>query len=139
MWKRDLLRPTLYQCVTKCSVALAAILLWDRFVNQNGARSAVRDGGFIAGMVLLAAAWFSYLRLDGVTIHHFLEERKKKPKTRHWMKDMVDFADEGITPWEELTDQERGMCGLCSSVISALIFLIPALVATVAAIFHPSA
>jgi len=132
IWKRYMLRPMLYRCVTKCAVALAAILLWDRFININEALSPVRDGGFVAAAALLGMAWASYLRLDGLKFHYLLEERRKKKerkKKRHWTKDMVDFVDEHVVSMEELSEDERALCGMLSSLLSALIFLIPALAA----------
>ncbi len=127
MWKNDLLRPVLYKCVTKCAVALALVLLWNRFLNGNGLRSAFRDGGFIAAVVLLGAAWLSYLRLDGLDIPR---QKKEKRSGRRWTGSMADFADEHIVSWDELSEGERHLCGMLSSLLSAALFLIPALILT---------
>ncbi len=123
MWKGYFLRPVLYKCVTKCAIALALVLLWNRFANGSGLRSAFRDGGFIAAAVLLGAAWVSYLRLDGVDI-----PRQKKEKKHR--RSMADFADEHIISWDELSEEERHLCGILSSLISAALFLLPALFLT---------
>ena len=128
-WNTELIRPILYKSVTKCVTALAAVLLWDRFIN-HGVMSVVRDGCMVAALFLFMLAWFSYLRLDGVTIHHLLEERKRKKKpARHAMKDMVDFVDEHIVSFDELDERDQILCKLLSSVLSGLLFLIPALTA----------
>ncbi len=126
IWKGYMLRPTLYKCVTKCAAALALVLLWGWF-NGRGFSSALRDGGFIAAAILLGAAWVSYLRLDGIDLPW---QKKEKQRTRHWSNSMADFVDEHITSWDELTDEERHTCGLLSSLLSAVIFLIPALFLT---------
>ena len=58
----NMIRPILYQCVTKSVFALAMLLLWDRFVNPLGIYLAVRDGFFIIaafsrdGVVFLSVA-----------------------------------------------------------------------------------
>lgn len=122
-------RSIFYKCVTKSSVALTAILLWNRYINRRGLLVAFRDGGLFVAVCLLAMAWFSYLSLDNMKIHHLLEERKKKPVVRSYT-DMVDFVDEHITTDEEMEPEERTACRLASSVISGLIFLIPAIILT---------
>ena len=39
IFKKYMIRPMLYQSVTKFAVALVLCLLWDRFLNQDGYRS----------------------------------------------------------------------------------------------------
>lgn len=127
-WKPYMIRPILYKTVSKCLTALAAVLLWDRFINRGGAMSVLRDGCMVAAIFLFVMAWFSYLELDGVRIHHMLENERKRPE-RHKAKDMVDFVDEHIVSFDELSGRERSICKLISSLASGLIFLIPALAA----------
>lgn len=75
----NMIRPILYQCVTKSVFALAMLLLWDRFVNPLGIYLAVRDGFFIIAACFLVMAWFSYLWLDGMRMPKIIRrERKKK-------------------------------------------------------------
>lgn len=124
----DLLRPVLYKTVTKCTIALAGILLWDKFLN-GGHLSALRDGGFVAGTVLLAAAWFHYLHLDGLRIIPDNMKKPKKKRRRLFSGDIMDYADEHITNWDELSDDELSLCGLLSSLLSGILFLVPALIA----------
>ena len=73
-------------------------------------------------------AWFSYLHLDGVTMHHMLEERKKKKPVRKSYTDIVDFADEHIVSYEELSEEERTVCSLAASLICGALFMLPWLV-----------
>lgn len=98
-----MIRPILYKCVTRAALAVTALLLWDRYVNTAGRFSLLRDGCVVAGILFFCLAWFSYLRLDGVMVHHMFEERKKKKPVRRGYTDIVDFADEHIISYEELS------------------------------------
>lgn len=126
-----MVRPTVYQCVTKLSVALVLALLWDRFINVDGVFFVVRDAFLVAGIFFLMLAWFQYLRLDGLKVSKASSEDKKKKRKRHITKDIVDFADEKIISFAELEDEERIVCRLTGDMLCALLFLIPALVAMV--------
>ena len=125
-FKTYMIRPVLYKCVTRAALAVTALLLWDRFINTAGRLSLLGDGCFAAGLLFFCMAWFSYLRLDGVRIHHMLEERKKKKPVRKSYTDIVDFADEHIRSFEELTEEERGICMLASNLICGIIFIFAA-------------
>ena len=86
----------------------------------------------MAGIFFLALAWFQYLRLDGPRFHHLLEEKKeKKKKKQHFTKDIVDFADEKIISFSELSDEERVVCRFLGDLLCAALFLIPAGIALV--------
>ena len=91
LFKTYMIRPVLYKCVTRAALAVTALLLWDRFINTAGRFSLFRDGCLTAGLLFFCMAWFSYLHLDGVTIHHMLEERKKKKPVRKSYTDIVDL------------------------------------------------
>ena len=77
----NMIRPILYQCVTKSVFALAMLLLWDRFVNPLGIYLAVRDGFFIIAACFLVMAWFSYLWMECECRKSFAERGRKKPET----------------------------------------------------------
>lgn len=127
-----MIRPIIYQTVTRVSIGFTLALLWDRYINTAGLRSMVEYAFFVLGMFFVAFAWMQYLRLDGVTIHHLLEEKKekKKPK-RHSMADIADFADEKIISFDELEQEEKTICLLFSNLICVVIFMGPAIVAMV--------
>lgn len=127
IYKPYMVRPILYQCVTRCAVALAAVLVWDRFVPS--VLLAVRDGCMAAGAVLLMMAWFLYLRLDGMTVHHMLEGRKKKRKKSRRIAggDIADYMDEHIVSFDELGEEEQTACLLAADLLAALLFLIASL------------
>lgn len=130
VYQKYMIRPIVYKTVTKAVFSLTAVLLWDRYLNSRGRMVAFRDAGLVAGAFLLGLAWFSYLRLDGMSIHHLLEERPKKKKPVRGTSDMVDFVDEHIVSYSELSDEERTACNLASSLCSGLLFLIPAVFLT---------
>ena len=84
IFQKYMIRPMLYQCVAKFAVAMVLCLLWDKFLNQGGYRSLAENALFVAGCIFLMLAWIQYLRLDGVRIHHLLEEKEeKKRETYH--------------------------------------------------------
>lgn len=127
-----MIRPIIYQSVTRISIGFTLALLWDRYINTAGLLSMVEHAFFVVGMFFLAFAWLQYLRLDGVTLHHLLEEKqiKKKPK-RHATADIADFADEKIISFDELEPEEKTICLLFSNLICMVIFMGPAIVAMV--------
>lgn len=132
IFEKYMIRPMLYQCATKVSIALVLCLLWDRFINREQYYSLVEFAFFIAGAFFLALAWFQYLRLDGARIHHLMEEKQeKKKKKQHFTKDIVDFADEKIISFSELSDDERIVCRFLGDLLCAVLFLIPAGIALV--------
>ena len=76
MYKRYMFHPILYKTVTRTSIVAVLMLLWQRYVS-DGTFTIWEAPGFLCGVVLLIWAWVDYLRLDGVTIHHLLEEFKR--------------------------------------------------------------
>lgn len=113
-----------YQAFQKVVVGLTLVLLWDRTLN-GGRLELLRDGCFVAAAIFAVLAWFSYLSLDGMRLP-FLPP--KKEKKRHWQRDMIDFVDEHVTTMDELSDDERSVVKLFSSLLCAAIFLAAALV-----------
>ena len=124
-----MVRPILYQCVTRCAVALAAVLVWDRFVPSS--LLAVRDGCLAAAVILLMMAWFVYLKLDGMMVHHLLEDRRKKKKKskRRVGGDIADYVDEHIVSFDELEEGEQTACRLAADLLAAALFLTASLIA----------
>ena len=129
IYKAYMVRPILYQCVTRCAVALAAVLVWDRFVPSS--LLAVRDGCLAAAVILLMMAWFVYLKLDGMMVHHLLEDRRKKKKKskRRVGGDIADYMDEHIVSFDELEEGEQTACRLAADLLAAALFLAASLIA----------
>ncbi len=118
MYKKYMFHPILYKTVTRTSIVAVLMLLWDRYVS-DGYFTMWEAPGLVLGVALLAWAWVDYLRLDGVTIHHLLEEFKGvKPKKKFYAtKSIVDYADEKIVAFEELEPEERIYCSMLSSLV----------------------
>lgn len=131
IYKPYLIRPILYRTFNKFVVGLTLVLLWDRFLN-HGRLEVVRDGFFVAGVVLLFLAWLSYLALDGLTISRLFRAGKEKKREKRSpirrSADIIDFADEHIPRLDELEEDEQRFVYFFSSLIAGLCFLIPALV-----------
>ena len=129
IYKAYMVRPILYQCVTRCAVALAAVLVWDRFVPSS--LLAVRDGCLAAAVILLMMAWFVYLKLDGMMVHHLLEDRRKKKKKSKRLVggDIADYVDEHIVSFDELEEGEQTACRLAADLLAAALFLAASLIA----------
>lgn len=123
-----ILRLVLYRSVTKCAVALVLVELWDRCIN-HGRLPAAATGCFVAAVCLFAMAWFTYLQMKGRTIPLLDDHKPSSRKRPHFTKDIVDYADEHIATFDELSDEERQACGLLSSLLSGLLFLIASFIA----------
>ena len=94
MYKRYMFHPILYKTVTRTSIVAVLMLLWQRYVS-DGTFTIWEAPGFLCGVVLLIWAWVDYLRLDGVTIHHLLEEFKgmgKRQKKIHSTRSIIDHG-----------------------------------------------
>ena len=79
--------------------------------------------------MLLIWAWIDYMRLDGLTIHHLLEEFKghSKQKKFHSTRSIIDYADEKIVSFEELEPEERTYCSMLSNLVLGLPLILIAL------------
>ncbi|MDO4294872.1 MAG: hypothetical protein Q4D90_01775 [bacterium] len=114
---------------TAAGVVLA--LLWNRFLNQNAWFSVLEYAFFILGSLMLALAWFFYLKWDGLTLQYLNRDfiKKKKEKKKHSRKDMVDFTEEEVDVLDALDDRERDFCRMAAFLVSGLLLLLPALLA----------
>ena len=121
MYKGYMLHPILYKTVTRTSIVAVLMLLWERYVS-DGTFSMWEAPGFLCGVVLLIWAWVDYMRLDGLTIHHLLEEFKgiKPQKKFHATRSIMDYADEKIVSFEELEPEERTYCSMLSNLVLGL-------------------
>lgn len=131
-YKRYMFHPILYKTVTRTSIVAVLMLLWQRYVS-DGTFTIWEAPGFLCGVVLLIWAWVDYLRLDGVTIHHLLEEFKgmgKRQKKVHSTRSIIDYADEKIVSFEELEPEERTYCSLLSNLVLGLPLVAAALIAS---------
>lgn len=120
----EMIRPAIYRSVLRGSIALAAALLWDRYVNIAGFLSMRRDAFLVVGAFFLVLAWFAYLKLDGVQMLKGREKQKKRKPLRHSYGDLVDFADEHIVSFDELDEDQQTICSLLSDLFLGILFLV---------------
>lgn len=128
-FKSYMIHPLIYQVITKGAVVVVLALLWDRFVNQQGRLSMVRDGYLVLGMIFLMLAWFQYLSLDGVSVKHLFGTNQKKKTKRNGTSDIADYAEEKIISFSELEDEERTIVRLLADILTGSIFIVIALIA----------
>ena len=125
IWQRYLLRPMLYRAFTRFIIGLCACLLCEEFIN-TGHNPVMRASTFLFMAALLgAAAWMSYLRLDGVRAPQF--DRKlfdwKRPPMRSY-GDMIDHVDEEPVQFDDLEDDEQHLCLFIADLLCAVIFFV---------------
>ena len=123
-------KPIIYSSISKSLIGLAAVLVWDRFVNQNSIRPMeLLDTGFFAvGAWFILWAWFQYLALDGMKpfkAHDKVEENKGG---RLSFDSLINTNTEAF---EGLEEEEKIAVKLCSNLIVALIFIIPSIIAII--------
>lgn len=127
-FQRYMIRPTIYKALSYFLVALVFALVWDRFVNTGGLLP-MSYAYTVLGLFFLAAAWLSYLRLDGIKVPLLKlmpMGRKKQPFAS--FKDMSDYVDIEIVSFEELAEEERNVCCLLANIICGGIYLTLSLV-----------
>lgn len=124
IYRKYMFRPTLYKTVTKLLVSIVLVLLWDRYLNTAGFPVA-QYGCFCVGGIVVLLAWFEYLRLDGMMVHHLNDDIRKRKKERHRSKDIADFVNEKVISYSELEPEERSLCRLLSDLFCGVLLLIP--------------
>ena len=127
-FKDYMIRPMIYQCGTKISIAVVLCLLWNRFINIWKYYTMLESAFFVVALFFFLFAWFQYLRLDGIRPGHLFGRAKKKKK-KHVTKSIVDFADEKIISFSELEDDEKIVVRLIGDLICGLLFLVISVVA----------
>lgn len=132
MYRHYMFRPILYKTITRASIVAVLMLLWDRYVS-DGHFSMWEAPGLVCGVGLAIWAWLCYLKLDGMTIHHLLEDLKNggQQKKRHPTRSIVDYADEKIVAFEDLEPDERTYCTMLSCLLLGIPLIVVGLVAGV--------
>ena len=125
LYKPYMMKPIIYKSITKTSIALAAVLLWNEWINKEGFKS-LGNGFLTVGLMVMLLSWFSYLKLDGIRLPQQPEKQEKKKK--HRMYDIIDFADEKVISFDDLERDEQEICNLSSSLITGVLFLVVSLV-----------
>ena len=129
MYKPNMLRPIIYKLIPRLVTGLVLALLWDRFFNAQKLFSMVERAFFALGIGFFAMAWFSYLKLDGMKIHHLNEGKRKV--TKHKFKFPVDFTEEKPSPADSLDENEETAATLISNIAAGICFLAPSVLSLV--------
>lgn len=122
MYRKELVRPILYRSVSRGLIALAAVLCWNRFINVNHFLSVRRDAFCAAGILFWVFGWFVYLRIDGIRLPGLYRRQEKKKPKWHTYGDIMDFTDEHIVAFDELSEKEQDLCRLAVYVILGSLF-----------------
>ena len=133
IFKSYMIRPIIQKVVTRILLVIVLCMLWDRFFNFDNYYNPLQLPLFICGFLLLAGAWFSYLKLDGMKVHYLGEDKtvNKKKKNRHKERSMVDFVDEKVVAYEELQADEQAMCNLISNLIPGILSILVSVIANI--------
>lgn len=123
LYEPCMLRPILNKALTWSTVALALLLVWFRFFNQNSDVLLVRDGCLIPALVFLAAAWFAYLKLDGMQLKLSSKSARSRVKKKRFNKGMMDYVETEVVPYEELSEEQRLACRFAANLLSGGLFL----------------
>ncbi len=113
--------------IKKFATALAILFVWNYFFNKNDAFMVVRDGCLIPALIYMAAAWFAYLKLDGMSVDLGLNMRRKRPKKVRFNKGMMDYVETDLVSYEELSHEERLVCRIASNFVPGILFLLASL------------
>lgn len=122
-----MIRPTVYKALSYFLAALVFVLFWNRFVNKG--LLPLSYAYTVLGLFFLAAAWLSYLRLDGIKVPLLKlvpMGRRKQPLSG--FADMSDYVDTEIVSFEELAEEERDICCLAANIICGTVYLVLSLV-----------
>ncbi|MCL2478374.1 MAG: hypothetical protein FWF22_02660, partial [Treponema sp.] len=122
------IRPVIYKVIPRLAIGLALSLLWDRYINVQKLYSMTKYAFFIFGILFLALAWVSYLRLDGVRLHFLNKKYDNQRKKKHIFKFMTDYSTEEPTPLDSLDENEEMKANLYANIITGLLFLLPSVV-----------
>lgn len=123
-----LIQPTIYKITSRAFLGITFSLLWNYFINENGTYIMVEKTFFFVGIVLLTMAWFNYLKLDGISIGMRKKDNKRKDKSGHQSKNIIDFLEEDVTS-DELEEDDEILSAIIANIFTGICFLIPSIIA----------
>ncbi|MDU5082623.1 hypothetical protein [uncultured Tissierella sp.] len=123
-----LIQPTIYKITSRAFLGITFSLLWNHFTNKNETYIMVEKAFFFVGVVLLTMAWFSYLKLDGISIGMARKGNKGKDKSGHQSKNIIDFLEEDVTS-DELEEEDEILSAMIANIFTGICFLIPSIIA----------
>ncbi|WP_143598554.1 hypothetical protein [Tissierella sp. P1] len=123
-----LIQPSIYKITSRAFLGITFSLLWNHFTNKNETYIMVEKAFFFVGVVLLTMAWFSYLKLDGISIGMARKGNKGKDKSGHQSKSIIDFLEEDVTS-DELEEEDEILSAMIANIFTGICFLIPSIIA----------
>ena len=125
--RRPMVSPIISVALSRFLTALALALAWNRFFNARQLLK-VQHAYTVAGAVFFSFVWVNYLRLDGVNIprlgqrlSHGLTRVKKRTIPAY--SDMLDYVDEEIVSFHDLSQEERDVSCLVANAACGVVFL----------------
>lgn len=122
--ERYMIRPIIYKASARFAYLLAAVLIWDRFINAGRQPAGLSLAFALVGFGFLLMAWMAYLRTDGFSIPRLKARHKKKKKADVLFGDMIDYVDEPITEYADLDEDEQNIVLMLADAICAVIYLV---------------
>lgn len=123
-FRREMIRPIIYQVFTRAAVTLTAILAAREFSPDD--RPVLPWGCMAASGVYLLLAWIAWLRLDGARIpaldHRLFRFRRRKDPFAE--AGMADHIEDAPVSFEELEPEDRDACLLAADLIVAVAFAV---------------
>ena len=123
LYRSYMIRPIIYKMLTRLGIGLVVSLLWNQFVNTQHYFEMSEFVFPIIGVFLLGMAWIGYLRLDGVGFHYKKIKDDDEKKKKHRTKEMIDYVEEDVVSFDELSKPERIACKFAANLFSGLIFI----------------
>ncbi|OZV12043.1 hypothetical protein CIW83_11425 [Tissierella sp. P1] len=123
-----MIQPSIYKITSRAFLGITFSLLWNHFTNKNETYIMVEKAFFFVGVVLLTMAWFSYLKLDGISIGMARKGNKGKDKSGHQSKSIIDFLEEDVTS-DELEEEDEILSAMIANIFTGICFLIPSIIA----------
>lgn len=120
----QMIRPILRKMFTMMSLVVILAVLWDRFINTSGFVNTRTFVLPIFGAFFMIAAWFCFLRLDGVGTKSGVRRKKHIDPTKGF-NEVVQTAPDND---DDMAPDARAFCSMAASLLCcAVCWLISAL------------
>lgn len=126
MFSPEIIKPLLYKAFYKFVLAIAVILVWHRFINQNSYYGIFDTGFFVVGVFYLMLAWMNYLSLDGIKLHglnifkvlfHMGDKNTRQKKNGS----MMDFVQQDLPDYDNLSKEDKSIVIFGANLLTGLI------------------
>lgn len=122
-----LIKPTIYKVISRIFLGVTFSLLWNHFINKNQIYIMGERPFFLVGVILLAMAWFNYLKLDGISITMVRKDNKRKDVSKYQSRKLIDILEEEVISYE-LEKEDEILSAIIANVLTGICFLIPSII-----------